>query len=86
LLNVVVSVSSSFRRVVSAPSRDGSRRPCRFEATASAPELPPLTPNSPFSSGSCEYENKSHTNVRLTEESIGLWELRTREYVQEVGR
>jgi alpha-acetolactate decarboxylase len=32
------------------------------------------------------YTAESHTNVRLTEESIRLWELRTREYVEEVGR
>jgi hypothetical protein len=32
------------------------------------------------------YTDKSHTNVRLTEESIGLWERHTRGYVEEVGR
>jgi hypothetical protein len=32
------------------------------------------------------YQDESHTNVRLTEESIRLWGLRTREYVEEVGR
>jgi hypothetical protein len=32
------------------------------------------------------YTDKTHSNVRLTEESIRLWELDTREYVKEVGR
>ena len=32
------------------------------------------------------YTDESYSNVRLTEESIRLWELRTREYVEEVGR
>jgi hypothetical protein len=32
------------------------------------------------------YLDESHSNVRLTRESIRLWELRTREYVEEVGR
>jgi hypothetical protein len=32
------------------------------------------------------YQDESYTNVRLTRESIRLWELRTREYVEEVGR
>jgi hypothetical protein len=32
------------------------------------------------------YTDKSHTNVRLTEESIRLWERHTRGYVKEVGR
>jgi hypothetical protein len=32
------------------------------------------------------YQDESNSNVRLTEESIRLWELRTREYVEEVGR
>jgi hypothetical protein len=32
------------------------------------------------------YDNENHTNVRLTKQSIRLWELRTREYVEEVGR
>jgi hypothetical protein len=32
------------------------------------------------------YTDESYTNVRLTAESIRLWELRTREYVEEVGR
>jgi len=32
------------------------------------------------------YQDESHSNVRLTEESIRLWGLRTREYVEEVGR
>jgi hypothetical protein len=32
------------------------------------------------------YQDESHSNVRLTEKSIRLWELRTREYVEEVGR
>ena len=32
------------------------------------------------------YTDKSHTNVRLTEESIRLWERHTRGYVEEVGR
>jgi len=32
------------------------------------------------------YQDDSHSGVRLTEESIRLWELRTREYVEEVGR
>jgi hypothetical protein len=32
------------------------------------------------------YTDKSHTNVRLTEESIRLWEQRTRGYVEEVER
>jgi hypothetical protein len=32
------------------------------------------------------YQDESHSNVRLTEESIRLWGLRTREYVEDVGR
>jgi hypothetical protein len=32
------------------------------------------------------YTDESHSNVRLTEESIRLWERDTREYVKEVGR
>jgi hypothetical protein len=32
------------------------------------------------------YEDETHSGVRLTEESIGLWERRTRGYVEEVGR
>jgi hypothetical protein len=32
------------------------------------------------------YEDESYSTVRLTRESIRLWELRTREYVEEVGR
>jgi hypothetical protein len=32
------------------------------------------------------YTDESHTNVRLTEESIRLWDVRTREYVEKVGR
>jgi hypothetical protein len=32
------------------------------------------------------YTDESHTNVRLTEESIPLWDARTREYVEKVGR
>jgi hypothetical protein len=32
------------------------------------------------------YTDESHTNVRLTEESIRLWDARTREYVEKVGR
>jgi hypothetical protein len=32
------------------------------------------------------YDDETYSNVRLTEESIRLWELRTREYVEEVGR
>jgi hypothetical protein len=32
------------------------------------------------------YQDDSHSGVRLTEESIRLWDLRTREYVEEVGR
>jgi hypothetical protein len=32
------------------------------------------------------YADESYTNVRLTRESIRLWDLRTREYVEEVGR
>jgi hypothetical protein len=32
------------------------------------------------------YQDDSHSGVRLTQESIRLWELRTREYVEEVGR
>jgi hypothetical protein len=32
------------------------------------------------------YEDASQSGVRLTEESIRLWERRTREYVEEVGR
>ena len=32
------------------------------------------------------YQDDSHSGVRLTEESIRLWELRTLEYVEEVGR
>jgi hypothetical protein len=32
------------------------------------------------------YTDESHSNVRLTEESIRLWDARTREYVEEVGR
>jgi hypothetical protein len=32
------------------------------------------------------YHDDSHSGVRLTEESIRLWDLRTREYVEEVGR
>jgi hypothetical protein len=32
------------------------------------------------------YEDDSYSGVRLTEESIQLWEKRSREYVEEVGR
>jgi hypothetical protein len=32
------------------------------------------------------YTDQSHTNVRLTEESIRLWDARTREYAEKVGR
>ena len=32
------------------------------------------------------YADETHSGVRLTEESIGLWERRTRGYVEEVGR
>jgi hypothetical protein len=32
------------------------------------------------------YQDDSHSGVRLTEESIRLWDLRTREYVEEAGR
>jgi hypothetical protein len=32
------------------------------------------------------YTDDSYSNVRLTRKSIRLWELRTREYVEEVGR
>jgi hypothetical protein len=32
------------------------------------------------------YQDDSHSGVRLTEELIRLWELRTLEYVEEVGR
>jgi len=32
------------------------------------------------------YTDESHSNVRLTEESVRLWDARTREYVEEVGR
>jgi hypothetical protein len=32
------------------------------------------------------YQDDSHSSVRLTEESIRLWEVRTLEYVEEVGR
>jgi hypothetical protein len=32
------------------------------------------------------YTDESHSNVRLTEESIRLWERHTREYVKEAGR
>jgi hypothetical protein len=32
------------------------------------------------------YQDDSHSGVRLTQESIRLWDLRTREYVEEVGR
>ena len=32
------------------------------------------------------YQDDSRSGVRLTQESIRLWELRTREYVEEVGR
>jgi hypothetical protein len=32
------------------------------------------------------YTDESYSNVRLTEASIRLWDLRTREYVEEVGR
>ena len=32
------------------------------------------------------YEDETYSGVRLTEESIGLWERRTRGYVEEVGR
>jgi hypothetical protein len=32
------------------------------------------------------YTDESHTNVRLTGESIRLWDARTREYVEKVGR
>jgi hypothetical protein len=32
------------------------------------------------------YSDETHNNVRLTEKSIRLWVLRTREYVEEVGR
>ena len=31
------------------------------------------------------YTDESHSNVRLTEESVRLWDARTREYVEEVG-
>ena len=32
------------------------------------------------------YQDDSHSGVRLTEESIRLWELRTLEYVEQLGR
>lgn len=32
------------------------------------------------------YSDETHSGVRLTEESIGLWERHTRGYVEEVGR
>jgi hypothetical protein len=32
------------------------------------------------------YTDESHSGVRLTEESVRLWDARTREYVEEVGR
>jgi hypothetical protein len=32
------------------------------------------------------YTDESHSNVRLTEESVRLWDARTREYVEKVGR
>jgi hypothetical protein len=32
------------------------------------------------------YQDDSHSGVRLTQESIRHWDLRTREYVEEVGR
>ena len=32
------------------------------------------------------YADETHTGVRLSEESIGLWERHTRGYVEEVGR
>jgi hypothetical protein len=32
------------------------------------------------------YTDESYSNVRLTEESVRLWERRTRGYVREVGR
>jgi hypothetical protein len=32
------------------------------------------------------YTDETHSNVRLTEESVRLWERDTREYVKEVGR
>ena len=32
------------------------------------------------------YTDGSHSNVRLTEESVRLWDARTREYVEKVGR
>ena len=32
------------------------------------------------------YRDETHTGVRLTEESIGLWERHTRGYVEEVER
>ena len=32
------------------------------------------------------YTDGSHSNVRLTEESVRLWDTRTREYVEKVGR
>jgi hypothetical protein len=32
------------------------------------------------------YQDESYSTVRLTRESIRLWELRTREYVEEVGQ
>ena len=32
------------------------------------------------------YSDETHSGVRLTEESIGLWERHTRRYVEEVGR
>jgi hypothetical protein len=32
------------------------------------------------------YTDDSHSNVRLTEQSIGLWERRTRQYADDAGR
>ena len=32
------------------------------------------------------YTDESHSNVRLTEESIPLWDARTQEYVEQIGR
>jgi hypothetical protein len=32
------------------------------------------------------YTDESHSNVRLTDESVRLWDARTREYVEEEGR
>ena len=32
------------------------------------------------------YTDETHSNVRLTQESVRLWDARTREYVEKVGR